>query len=424
MTALTCDAALIISATPTFPMTFPFTFGPTATATRSAVVDAELDIDAAVASGLQLAAEAGASLAVGATLTASQILAAAAGASLTIVDMPDADAIGGINTVNIDAALTVTASRSASMHLSGVLSAHLNEIAATASGFTRHVFASASRAITVTPAANLSLHGFFDAAKLVTATATDTLKLSGKMSAPLPVSVAPFASFGKHHNADAALLVSTYAVFPYIFPFIFEQSLDTVVRGQAANATNTVVGVATDGSATRGVLIDAALTVTADIVTGGISGGEHPVDGFHEIAVTAVAGMTRNQFADSDPVDITATPAADIHQDSLADADLNLDLAAAAHLVLDGLVDVPFTIAVDTDVLVAMDALIDGALAVEPSTDSFGTKGRLVDASLTETLTWDVTSYLTYLVDAPLTVYAAFSVTTPTPMNFFPFYMR
>lgn len=423
MTALQCDAALLVSASPVFPLTFPFTFGPTATATRSAVVDAALDIDAVVASELALAASAGASLSVGATLTASQILAASANASLVIVDDPEAEAVGGINTVEIDAHLTVTASRSSSVKFSAELSATLHEVATTVAGFTRHVFASAARSVTVTPAALLNLHGYFAAAKLITATATDNLKLSGGMSAALPVTATEFASFGKHYSVDAALLISTYGVFPYIFPFVFEQSLDTISRGQSVNAAETI-SVSSSGSGTRGVLIDAHLEVTADIVTGGISGGEHPVDGFHEITVIPLAGMTRNQFVDSVPVGVTVAIDADIRQDSLADAELDLDLTADANLLLSGLVDAPRAIDVDTEALINQDGLADGALIIESSPDGAITKGRLIDASLTENLTWQVLSNLTYLVDAPLTVYAVFSVTTPSPMNFFPFYMR
>jgi hypothetical protein len=423
MTAYTCDAALAVSAAPTFPMTFPFTFGPSASATRGAVADVSTGITATTTNVLNMSGRFDPALAITITPAAHAVLGIMASANLTITETTVVDFTGGRAAIQINAALAVIAGRSAGVTFSGTLSAALHETATALGAVRRAVFASATQNLTLTSAAVLNLHGHFAAAELITITEHGAARLAGAMNASETIIPTTGALIGQHQHCDAGLVIATYGVFPYIFPFTFEQAADTMSRGQSLSASETITA-ASDGTLVRGRYAGAALSLTANIIASALSGGDHPGDAALAATLTPAAGMTRNRFVSTVLETITVTPGAGLRLDAHTSATLHVGLTAAAHANTAALMHAPRVITVGIESLINMGGSLNSTTLVELAQSAAFTRGQSADASLQETLTWDVLSNLEYFIDAPLRVHMVFSATTPSPMNFFPFYMR
>lgn len=265
--------------------------------------------------------------------------------------------------------------------------------------------------------------GAMDAIIHVTASTGAEVTLDGSASTTMAITATFLANSGKDYFCDVELVVTTYSVFPYVFPFVFEQTLDTLSRGQTIDVDAIAALVDFETAGTRGAVGDSSQDITASSYVTAISGGEHPAD----VALTATA-LTAATLGHGQPIQaaqqIQAQPAGDAVADMLAHV---VQAITANYLAIAGWAahgDVQLEVTSSKSATVTFGATINTAFTIAVHTVEMATRGQFVDATLTATAHFLSGPQHAATVDADLTVSAIRTVTTPLPTGFWDFYLR
>lgn len=483
MTSYTIDAALDIAVSATLPATFPYYFGPiatllknrdnfgntsmpvtataTATMTNATKADVQLKINAgsthpgsfpvewpyqfpynSTGAPPQATVTMQADIA---TTTSATVGFDTIGSNHLYADAPLASLIQ-INTgtgypIAISASLPVTAARTASMHHNANAAASQNVtaafsakvkagwhtqavLAATASRTAStafHAFASAHLTTVASPAA--SIHYGAHAVAGVTGRAATAAGVNqhAKISAPLPITVGMPTIVGKAFFASASLDVSIYANFPYNFPFIFEQSFDTISRGQSINAA-LPVSASPASSAQLNHATHTTVPITASFYALMLQGFEYPIAASLTVTAATSASMTRGRSISASQT-ITATRSATVSQFARIAAALPVVFEFNALANYATYTSASLVVTAETQAVTNLSGLIAAALPVAIGINPTSGIEWSADAELNAAISTQTKVSHGSTMGATLAIRAIMNATSPTATGFWPFYL-
>lgn len=319
-------------------------------------------------------------------------------------------------TLTMDAALAVEAT---SLDFPATFPWFFGPNAATALGHS----ADASLACTASFTASTSAPNVAATALAATATTSASMSLAAGADASMAAECSARAGSGKAWLVDASLIVTTYAVFPYTFPFVFEQSFDTASRGQTIDAQSTLAEAAMVATGTRGAIGDATQEVVASTYVTAMAGGERIADVALAATATLDAAMSQNHVTSSAlPVTAGANTQAlaalraDAHQAATATTAAMAPWQArcSAELVAGAATSSAASIAARA--AASAEALV--SFLVESA------RHQYAQASLNAVADAHVSQFHDVIIDAGLSVRAHTTVTVPEPTGFWNFYLR
>lgn len=485
MANYTIDAALPIAVSNTLPATFPYYFGPSATATKStpARVNISLPVTATMTATMSkhasidavpLIINAGSTHpgsfpvqfprpfpynSIGAppqatmnmeaaisTATAATVGFATISSKHVFADAPLA--VGAeINTgtgypTAVSASLVVTAARTATMKHNAIAVAEQSVTAAFSAKVKAAWHPGATMAVTVAQAAKTAHHAFIGASLSTVAARTAAVKYSaninaavagrattaaamglhGKMSAPMPVTVARNTIVGKHYFIQASLGISIYANFPYTFPFIFEQSFDTISRGQSLTAALPVAASAA-ASIALGHTMHAAVPITASFNVLMLQGHEQAIAASLAVTAARTAAMTRGRSIAASQT-ITAASSGAMHQFAEIAASLQAEMESNVLANYRGRADAGLDVSAVPQVVTNMLAFIAAAMPVEFTIFSTSGIEWSADSELNTQANIQTTVGHGSTMGATLAIRAIMNVTSPTATGFWPFFLK
>lgn len=460
MTSYTIDASLDVAASSTFPETFPFFFGPIGTGTRDAVVNANQSVTANTTGVIHLATHIAASEAFAASFVTnilaewgantSESLTAIVAASAGIDWLADASLLctvtssGGtgfqyladvsLNVISTESVLgvrnqfcnapqSITSGRSAQMTAAWVTNTSLATTSNPTVAATRNRFVDASLAVTDVISAHLGASFVTQSHLAETAATSSSVKWHALSSTLLSATMASSVVIGQAYYADASLDVSIYATFPYIFPFVFEQSFDTMGKGQYIVA-NLAATVTKSAGAVRNRFADSSQNVLATFSVLTLVGLDRAADVPLLIAANTDATMSRNQYLNTSQ-EITTQADAQVSWSALAQAQ-ELDLVVGMPTLMSWLTHADTSMVVVTDMssVINMSTMINSYFIATTLSGSavthnqFGSSSLNVSAASTGTIGYNATA------DTQLVLQALMGATVPQSTGFWPYFLR
>jgi hypothetical protein len=264
---------------------------------------------------------------------------------------------------------------------------------------------------------------FVDAGLGVTANRSGSLKMDGLFDAPKVVTATADVRPSQAWLADVALTVSIYRVFPYTFPFVFEQSFDTMGQGQEVGG-ELVATAQASGSAHRSVGASATQNITANAAATLLQGFEEAGDSTLSVTASRTTAMTRGQRASSALIVEAETTPTKVAMGGRIDPHLTVEASGVGVTHWGTHLAAGHEITAVPRAGLSMSALFATALQVSPTTNASALHDQLMSVALEIVTDPDVSLSLQAMLDASLSVQALMMASIPEDAGFFPFYVR